>query len=79
MSSLIFSINGTLKAFDSIVALTNGGPGNDTTPLTLYMFQTSFTYGDYGYGSTIAVLLTVVCLLVSLVVFRVSRRDLTEG
>ncbi len=79
MSSLIFSINGTLKAFDSIVALTNGGPGNGTTPLTLYMFQTSFTYSDYGYGSTIALLLTVVCLLVSLVVYRVSRRDLTEG
>lgn len=79
MSSLIFSINGTLKAFDSIVALTNGGPGNGTSPLTLYMFQTSFTYGDYGYGSTIALLLTVVCLMVSLVVYRVSRRDLTEG
>ncbi|MEU9590957.1 sugar ABC transporter permease [Streptomyces sp. NPDC048193] len=79
MSSLIFSINGTLKVFDSIVSLTNGGPGNGTTPLTLYMFQTSFTYSDYGYGSTIALLLTVVCLLVSLVVYRVSRRDLTEG
>ncbi|WP_369044086.1 carbohydrate ABC transporter permease [Streptomyces sp. Midd1] len=78
MSSLIFSINGTLKAFDSIVALTNGGPGNSTSPLTLYMFQTSFTYGDYGYGSTIALLLTVVCLMVTLVVFRVSRRDLTK-
>lgn len=79
MSSLIFSINGTLKVFDSIVALTNGGPGSSTSPLTLYMFQTSFTYGDYGYGSTVALLLTVVCLLVSLVVFRLSRRDLTEG
>ncbi|MGW0912481.1 carbohydrate ABC transporter permease [Streptomyces sp. NPDC002784] len=79
MSSLIFSINGTLKVFDSVVALTNGGPGTGTTPLTLYMFQTSFTYSDYGYGSTIALLLTVVCLLVSLVVYRVSRRDLTEG
>ncbi|MFD7818349.1 carbohydrate ABC transporter permease [Streptomyces sp. NPDC059785] len=79
MSSLIFSINGTLKVFDSIVALTNGGPGNGTTPLTLYMFQTSFTYSEYGYGSTIALMLTVVCLLVSLVVYRVSRRDLTEG
>ncbi|MGV9560400.1 carbohydrate ABC transporter permease [Streptomyces sp. NPDC003401] len=79
MSSLVFSINGTLKVFDSVVALTGGGPGNGTTPLTLYMFQTSFTYGDYGYGSTIALLLTVVCLLVSLVVHRVSRRDLTEG
>ncbi|WP_299536911.1 carbohydrate ABC transporter permease [uncultured Streptomyces sp.] len=79
MSSLIFSVNGTLKVFDSIVALTNGGPGDDTSPLTLYMFQTSFTYSDYGYGSTIAFLLTVVCLLVTLVVFRLSRRDLTKG
>ncbi|WP_326667264.1 carbohydrate ABC transporter permease [Streptomyces sp. NBC_01257] len=79
MSSLIFSINGTLKVFDSVVALTNGGPGNGTTPLTLYMFQTSFTYSDYGYGSTIALLLTVVCLMVSLAVYRVSRRDITEG
>lgn len=79
VSSLIFSINGTLKVFDSIVALTNGGPGSETTPLTLYMFQTSFTYSDYGYGSTIALLLTVVCLLVTMVVFRASRRDLTKG
>lgn len=79
MSSLIFSINGTLKVFDSVVALTNGGPGNGTTPLTLYMFQTSFTYSDYGYGSTIALLLTVVCLLVSLAVYRAPRRDITEG
>lgn len=79
MSSLIFSINGTLKVFDSIVALTNGGPGQTTTPLTLYMFQTSFTYSEYGYGSTIALLLTVVCLLVTLIVFRISRRDLTRG
>jgi multiple sugar transport system permease protein/raffinose/stachyose/melibiose transport system permease protein len=78
-SSFIFSVNGTLKVFDSVVALTNGGPGNGTTPLTLYMFQTSFTYSEYGYGSTIALLLTVVCLLVSLAVYRVSRRDITEG
>ena len=40
VSSIIFSINGTLKVFDSIFALTNGGPGNGTTPLTLYMFRT---------------------------------------
>ncbi|MFH8575234.1 sugar ABC transporter permease [Streptomyces zaomyceticus] len=79
MSSLIFSVNGTLKVFDSVVALTNGGPGNATTPLTLYMFQSSFTYSEYGYGSAIALLLTVVCLLVSLAVYRVSRRDNTES
>ncbi|MHA7191894.1 carbohydrate ABC transporter permease [Arthrobacter sp. MDT2-16] len=79
LSSLIFSINGTLKVFDTIVALTNGGPGNSTTPLTLYMFQTSFAYGEYGYGSTIATILTILCLLVTILIFRSTRRDLTKG
>lgn len=74
VSSLVFSINGTLKVFDTILALTNGGPANTTTPLTLYMFNTAFSYGDYGYGATIALLLTTVCLAVTLIVFRLSRR-----
>ncbi|MGY4859590.1 carbohydrate ABC transporter permease [Cryobacterium sp. AP23] len=79
LSSVIFSINGTLKVFDSVLALTNGGPGSTTTPLTLYMFRTAFSYGDYGYGSTIALLLTMICLLVTVFIFRSSRRDLTKG
>jgi raffinose/stachyose/melibiose transport system permease protein len=79
VSSLVFSINGTLKAFDSIYALTGGGPGSSTSPLTLYMFQTSFAYGDYGYGSTIALTLTVLCLLVTVFIFRATRRDLAQG
>lgn len=79
LSSVIFSINGTLKVFDSIVALTNGGPGTATTPLTLYMFQTSFSYGEYGYGASIALLLTMLCLIVTVFIFRSSRRDVTKG
>ncbi len=79
MSAVIFSINGTLKVFDTIVALTNGGPGNSTTPLTLYMFQTAFSYGNYGYGSTVALMLTVICLIVTVVIFNSTRRDLTKG
>ncbi|XVV15092.1 carbohydrate ABC transporter permease [Actinoplanes sp. CA-131856] len=79
VSSLVFSINGTLKAFDSIYALTGGGPGSSTTPLTLYMYQTSFAYGDYGYGSTIALALTVLCLLVTVFIFRATRRDVGQG
>lgn len=73
LAALIFSINGTLKVFDSILALTNGGPGNATTPLTLYMFNTSFSYDEYGYGATIALLLTVICLVVTLTLYRWSR------
>ncbi|MDR1213981.1 MAG: sugar ABC transporter permease [Propionibacteriaceae bacterium] len=76
ISALIFSINGTLKVFDSIYALTGGGPGSLTSPLTLHMYRTAFAYGDYGYGATIALTLTICCLLVTVAVFRGSRKDL---
>jgi raffinose/stachyose/melibiose transport system permease protein len=76
-SSLIFSINGTLKVFDSVLALTNGGPGQATTPLTLYMFNNAFSYGEYGYASAIATALSIVCLLITLAVFGFARRDAT--
>lgn len=75
ISSLIFSLNGTLKVFDSVVALTNGGPGSATTPLTLYMYRSAFTNNAYGYGSTVAVMLAIYCLIVSLVAYRVTRNN----
>jgi multiple sugar transport system permease protein/raffinose/stachyose/melibiose transport system permease protein len=77
ISSLIFSINGTLKVFDSIYALTGGGPGTGTTPLTLYMYTTSFAGGDYGYGATVAFILTIMCLIVTAFIIRGTRRELS--
>jgi multiple sugar transport system permease protein/raffinose/stachyose/melibiose transport system permease protein len=79
LSSIIFSVNSTLKVFDTVLALNNGGPGSSTTPLTLLMFRTAFNYSDYGYGSTIAFVLTIMCLLVTLFIFRSSRRDITRS
>ncbi|GAA4190300.1 sugar ABC transporter permease [Microbacterium oryzae] len=79
ISSIIFSINGTLKVFDSVLALTNGGPGTSTSPLTISMFDNSFTYGNYGYGSTIAMLLTVICLIVTVFIFRGTARGAKKG
>lgn len=79
ISSIIFSINGTLKVFDSVLALTNGGPGTSTSPLTISVFDNAFTYGDYGYGSTIAMLLTIICLIVTVVIFRGASRNSKDG
>lgn len=76
-SALIFSINGTLKIFDSVVALTQGGPGSATTPLTLYMFNNAFSFGEYGYASAIATALSLLCLLVTLSLFGLARKDVT--
>lgn len=74
LSSIIFSLNATLKVFDSLLALNNGGPGTSTAPLTLYMYRTAFEYAEYGYGSTIALVLTLLCLVFTLAIFRSSQR-----
>lgn len=75
VTSLIFSLNGTLKVFDQLLALTGGGPGLTTTPLTLYMYKTAFAYDQYGYGSTIALILALECLLVTVLIYRFARRE----
>jgi multiple sugar transport system permease protein/raffinose/stachyose/melibiose transport system permease protein len=77
VSAIIFSLNASLKVFDTIVALTNGGPGYQTTPITLLMFQTSFFYSSFGYGSSMAILISVMCLSVTAFIFKYSRGDLT--
>ncbi|HEY9291831.1 MAG TPA: sugar ABC transporter permease [Microlunatus sp.] len=77
LSVVIFSFNGSLKVFDSLLALNNGGPGSETTPLTLLMFRETFDYNDYGYGSTVALALTILCFLVTIAIFRASRSDVT--
>ncbi|MCA9953000.1 MAG: sugar ABC transporter permease [Anaerolineales bacterium] len=73
IAAIIFSLNGTLKVFDTILALTNGGPGTATSPLTVYFYKVAFSFGQYGYGSTIAVLLTVISLVATLLVLGFSR------
>ncbi len=78
LSSIIFSLNATLKVFDSLLALNNGGPGTTTAPLTLYMYRTAFEYAEYGYGSTIAVVLTMLSLVFTLTIFRASSKKVDE-
>jgi multiple sugar transport system permease protein/raffinose/stachyose/melibiose transport system permease protein len=38
------------------------------------MYRTAFEYAEYGYGSTIAMGLTLLCLVFTLAIFRSSRR-----
>lgn len=78
LSSIIFSLNATLKVFDSLLALNKGGPGTSTSPLTLYMYRTAFEYAEYGYGSTIALVLTLLCLVFTLTVFRSSSKRVED-
>jgi raffinose/stachyose/melibiose transport system permease protein len=74
----ILSLSGTLKVYASPLALTNGGPGKATHMLSLYMYDTAFKFGNYGYGSTLAVFILFECLVITILVKGLfdRRRDL---
>jgi len=60
---------GLLKAFDLVFALTRGGPGNSTDILGTYLLQKAFTESRYGYGSAVAIAMTVILFVISLVLY----------
>jgi multiple sugar transport system permease protein len=53
--------------------MTGGGPAGRTDVLLTYMYQLAFGELEFGYGSAIAVILTLVVLALSLVQLRVFR------
>jgi raffinose/stachyose/melibiose transport system permease protein len=65
LTCFIFSFTGTLKVFQSAFTLTKGGPGGATKTLSMYMYDASFQFSQYGYGSAIAVFILIECLLVT--------------
>lgn len=56
----------TMKTFGIIQAITQGGPGNSTTILSLYVYQHAFRYYDMSYASTISWALFLIIMLITL-------------
>ena len=49
----------SLRSFDVVWALTQGGPYNSSQLLSTYMYQTAFVNTDFGYGCALAVAIFV--------------------
>ncbi len=61
-TTAVFAISGSLKSFDLIWAMTQGGPANYTTVIAIYMYITTFKYYRYGFGSAVSVVIIVLSL-----------------
>ena len=70
----IITIIGSLNVFDHIMLLTSGGPSNATTVLAYYVYFNAFKSYEVGYASSIAVLLFVVALVLTIMQWSLRRR-----
>jgi multiple sugar transport system permease protein len=54
---IIFRCLDAFRVFDAVYVLTGGGPANTTETLSIYTYKVLFQTLQFGYGSTLAVVM----------------------
>ena len=73
--NIIISTIGSFKTFDFIFILTYGSPGFTTEVLTLQIYKHALYTAKFGYGSAVAVMLTLLIVLFTIAELRVLTRN----
>ncbi len=77
-TAITLAIVGSMRYFDLIFIMTDGGPEGASELMATYMFRTVFSSFQLGYGSTVASAMFLIVTLVAAVTLRFSRRYETE-
>jgi raffinose/stachyose/melibiose transport system permease protein len=72
---LVISFINTLRTFDLVYVMTNGGPGHRTEVVAYYIYSLAFVTRQVGYGAAVATALTVLILAVTTVFLWARERD----
>jgi multiple sugar transport system permease protein len=68
--NLIIGIIGTFQIFTAGFLITDGGPQNATLFYVLYLYRNGFRFLDMGYAATLAWVLFLIILVLTLLIFR---------
>jgi raffinose/stachyose/melibiose transport system permease protein len=76
--NLTLATIGSLKIFDQVFAITNGGPGYSTETLSTLIYKQAFVFGQYGYSTAVALVLTLLVASLALLQLRyLQSREVT--
>ena len=73
--AVLLCFTGGIQVFDLVYVLTNGGPYDTTQVPTTYLVRVVFRDQQMGYGSALAVILTMVVVLVGLIYTKVRTKE----
>ena len=71
----VMLVIGGLNVFTSVQLITGGGPIGQTDVVLTYMYTQAFSFTDFGYASSIAVILAVLVFILAIVQLRVMRTN----
>lgn len=64
---ILMSVVNSMKTFDSIWVMTQGGPYRTSETIAVMMYKESFINQNMGEGAAIAIILSVICVAISYV------------
>ena len=64
-TNMVLSVKNYLMVYDQIMAMTDGGPGNLTTSISVLIYKKGFSGGQFAYQSANAVVLFLVVAIIS--------------
>mgnify|MGYP000022742402 CR=1 FL=1 len=71
----IVTIVGSMQVFDHILLMTGGGPANATLVLVYYVYQQGFLFFETGYASTVAGVLFLITMALTIFRWVVGGKD----
>lgn len=73
--TIVLAVVGSLKYFDLIFVMTDGGPNGASEVMASYMYHQAFRAYDFGYGSAIGFFLLVICLVITWVIRKLTASN----
>lgn len=64
-TNMVLSVKNYLMVYDQIMAMTDGGPGNLTTSISVLIYKRGFSGGQFAYQSANAVMLFIIVAVIS--------------
>jgi multiple sugar transport system permease protein len=72
--AIVYASIGALQVYESIVILTQGGPGDSTRSLSILIVEEGFGSFQIGYAAAISVVMTVIILIITAIQQLLSRK-----
>lgn len=76
---LFLSITRCFMTYDLNLSLTDGGPFGSTQMASMYVYQKAFVSKNYGLGQTEAVVLFLVCAVISIIQVLIGKKNEVEA
>ncbi|MEZ0447392.1 carbohydrate ABC transporter permease [Cellulomonas sp. ICMP 17802] len=73
--ALTLTITAALRTFDLVWVTTHGGPGTSTLTPAVALYKAAFQNPQVGLAAAIGVTMAALCLVIALIITRVSERD----